>query len=218
MVVGCSDNVVIPEPNFVLESALSNAKLSSVRKPGDVVMKGGTVNSLTVTRVRILVSRALLHAGDDTLSANDKLIKSGPFVFLADSTGNRVITSVTVASGSYRKLKFEFHPFDSSEAPDYAMDQNFKDFVTSGRYAVIIEGSLVRNGTTARFAYKSDVNQNLQLEFSPALTVGNTGAVTATLKFDAASVFRDGQDILDPDDKQNQSAIDNGIKQALRLN
>lgn len=218
VVVGCSDDIVIPEPNFVLESSLMNAKLSAVRKPGDVVMKGGTVSALTVTRVRILTSRILLHSGPDTISTSDKLVKSGPFVFLADSTGTRVVTSVTVAEGAYRKLKFEFHPFDSGEAQDYAMDPYFKDFVTNGRFAVIIEGTLVRNGTTSRFTYSSDVNQNLQLDFSPEITVSSSGTVTATLKFDAAAVFRDGQDILDPDDKQNESEIDNGIKQALRLN
>lgn len=218
VVAGCSDDVVIPEPNLVLESGMVNAKLSAVRKPGDVVMKGGTVSALTVTRVRVLVDRVLLHANDDSSSTDDKLVKSGPFIFVADSTGGRVIASVNVTPGSYRKLKFEFHPFDSSIAPDYAMDPTFKDFVTNDRYSVIIEGNLVRNGQPARFTYKSDVNQNLSLDFMPELVIGSNGASTVVLKFDAASVFRSGQDILDPDDKQNESEIDNGIKQSLRMN
>ena len=218
-VTGCGDDVALPEPNFVLESGIANPTLVLVEKPSDKVAKGETVTSLIVRRVRVLVSRIVLHTGADTSAQDDKTVKSGPFIFEADSLGNRVITSVTVTPGSYDRVKFEVHRFSSSETAAFENDPVFQDFVTGDRYSVIIEGYVVRkNGVPERFTYKSNVTSNIELEYSPALIISDGAVTTSTLQFDAAAVFRDGTDILDPDDQRNESSIDNGIKRAFRAN
>ena len=215
---GCSDDVVITEPNFVLESGLTNGTLVSTRKPSDKISKGDTVVGLSVRRVRVLVSRIMLHIEADSAGSNDRTLKSGPFIYEADSLGSRVISSVNVTPGTYDRLKFEVHRFSSSEIAAFENDPTFRDFVGGDRYSVIIEGYVVRKNGSASFSYKSDVTENIKLEYSPALTIGSTGVTTSTLKFDAAQAFRDGSAILDPADPKNESLIDNGIKRAFRAN
>jgi hypothetical protein len=216
--IGCSDDVVIPEPNFVIESGLSNPILMEARKPFDNVDKGETVVGLSVRRVRVLVSRIILHSEQDTTGKDDRTVKNGPFIYEADSLGSRVVSSVNVTPGTYDHLKFEIHRFSSSETAAFENDPVFKDFVTGDRYSVIIEGYVIRKTGASPFVYRSDVTENLKLEYSPALVIGEGAVTSSTLKFDVATAFRDGSDILDPDDAKNESLIDNAIKNAFRAN
>lgn len=216
--VGCTDDVVIPEPNFVIESGLTNPNLVGVRKPSDKINNGETVVGLSVRRVRVLVSRIILHSEVDSAGKDDRTVKSGPFIYEADSLGSRVVSSVNVTPGTYDRLKFEIHRFSSSETAAFQNDATFKDFVTGDRYSVIIEGYVIRKTGAAPFSYRSDVTENLKLEYSPALVVGEGAITTSTLKFDVASAFKDGASILDPDDPKNESFIDNAIKRAFRAN
>ncbi|MFN4984574.1 MAG: hypothetical protein ACK45E_07855 [Ignavibacteria bacterium] len=218
-VMGCSDDLVLPEPNFVLESGLANPILVQTKKPSDQVEKGETVVSLSVRRVRVLVSRIMLHTDRDTTGGDDKTVKAGPFIYEADSLGTRVISSVNLPAGSYNRLKFEVHRFSSSETSVYTDDPVYRDFVTGDRYSVIIDGYVVRkNGTASSFTYKSDVTSNLELGYEPAIVVTEGAVTTSTITFDAAAVFKDGSEILDPADADNESFIDNGIKRAFRTN
>ena len=218
LLLGCSEDIVLPEPNFVLESGLINPILMQTPKQSDKVEKGETVIGLSVRKVRVLVSRIALNTSPDSAGTDDRTVKAGPFIYEADSLGGNVISSVNVASGTYDRLKFEVHRFSSSEVPAFENDAIFKDFVTGDRYTVIIEGYVVRKTGSAPFVFKSDVTSNIKLEYSPALVIGQ-GAITAsTLKFDAASAFKDGADIFDPDDEKNRSEIENGIKEAFRAN
>lgn len=219
VVMGCSDDLVLPEPNFVLESGLANPTLVQTKKPSDRIEKGETVVSLSVRRVRVLVSRIMLHSDRDTMSGGDKTVKAGPFIYEADSLGTRVISSVNLPTGTYNRLKFEVHRFSSSESSVYTDDPVYRDFVTGDRYSVIIEGYVVRkNGTSSSFSYKSDVTSNLELDYQPAIVVAEGSVTTSTIMFDAAAVFKDGTVILDPADAENESSIDNGIKRAFRTN
>ena len=216
--LGCSDDIVLPEPNFVLESGLINPILVQTPKQSDKVEKGETVIGLSVRKVRVLVSRIALNTSPDSAGTDDRTVKAGPFIYDADSLGGNVISSVNVAPGTYDRLKFEVHRFSSSEIPAFENDVNFRDFVTGDRYSVIIEGYVIRKTGSAPFIFKSNVTSNIKLEYSPALVVGNGAVTTSTLTFDAASAFKDGADIFDPDDERNRSEIENGIKEAFRAN
>jgi hypothetical protein len=217
-VLGCSDDIVIPEPNFVLESGLISPILVQANKPSDKVEKGETVVGLSVRRVRVLVSRIILHNDADSSGTDDRNVKTGPFIYEADSLGTRVISSVNVTPGAYDRLKFEVHRFSSSEVPAFESDAAYKDFVTGDRYSVIIEGYVIRKSGAAPFVYRSDVTENVKLEYSPALVIGEGAITSSTLKFDVATAFKDGASILDPDDPKNESFIDNAIKEAFRAN
>ena len=216
--VGCSDDVVIPEPNFVIESGLTSPVLVEARKPSDKINNGETAVGLSVRRVRVLVSRIILHSEADSAGKEDRTVKTGPFIYEADSLGSRVVSSVNVTPGTYDRLKFEIHRFSSSETAAFENDAAFKDFVTGDRYSVIIEGYVIRKSGAAPFVYRSDVTENVKLEYSPALVIGEGAVTSSTLKFDVATAFKDGASILDPDDPKNESFIDNAIKRAFRAN
>lgn len=216
--IGCSDDVVIPEPNFVIEAGLTNPNLVEVRKPFDKVDKGETVVGLSLRRVRVLVSRIVLHSEQDSAGKDDRTVRTGPFIYEADSLGTRVVSSVSVTPGTYDRLKFEIHRFSSSETAAFENDAAFRDFVTGDRYSVIIEGYVIRKTGASPFVYRSDVTENLKLEYSPALVIGEGAITSSTLKFDVATAFRDDTDILDPADSKNETLLDNGIKRAFRAN
>jgi hypothetical protein len=179
------------------------------------------VDSITVTKVRVLVSRMILRPdgkGDDD-SSGDRNVKTQPFLYVADSTGTKVVASATIPNGSYDRIKYEIHRFSTSEVPSYALDTVFRDFVTNDRYTVIIEGTLVRNGgSRERFVYRSDATANVKINVAPSLTVSDGAPATLSLRFNASDVFRDGSALLDPADGQNESKIDNNIKAAFKAN
>ncbi|MBC8124313.1 MAG: hypothetical protein H7X70_01145 [Candidatus Kapabacteria bacterium] len=204
--------------NVTVESGINNPTVSSFEKSGDRPQGGTFVSSLRVARVRVLVSRMKLHSDGKPDSSDDKTFKLEPFVYVADSTGSRVVATVPMPNGNYDKIKWEIHRFSSSEVPNYLNDTTFRDFVTGARYTVLIEGSLVRDGITWPFVYRSDVTSNITIKFSPAITVSNNSPLFLSLKFDAPSVFKAGSNILDPEDSSNRSEIENRIKAAFRAN
>jgi len=159
----------------------------------------------------------ILHPSNSSDSANDRSVKAGPFVFLADSTGTRLVASVYITPGSYDKLKYEIHRFSSSEISAYQNDPQFADFVSTDRYSVIIDGNVVRDGTRQGFQYRSDITANVEIPLG-TFTVPGAGSTTATIEFSSARAFSEKGQLVDPRDPKNESVIDNNLKAAFRLN
>ena len=204
--------------NVTVESGINSPTVSSFEKTGDRPQGGSFVSSLRVFMVRVLVSQMKLHSVDDSDSTDDRIIKLEPFVYVADSTGSRVVATVLMRNGSYDKIMWKIHRFDPKDVPNYLNDTTFRDFVTGARYTVLIEGSLVRDGVTWPFVYRSDAANDVTINFNPSVTVSNNTQLFLSLKFDAPSVFKDGANIFDPEDSSNRSEIDNRIKAAFRAN
>ena len=218
VVFSCNSSDPSTDGSVTVESGINSPTVSSFEKTGDRPQGGTIVSSLRVSRVRVLVSRMKLHLDGKPDSTDDKTFKLEPFVYVADSTGSRVVATIPMPNGSYDKIKWEIHRFSSSEVPNYLNDTLFRDFVTGARYTVLIEGSLVRDGVTWPFVYRSDATNNITIKFNPSVTVNNDTPLFLSLKFDAPGVFKDGANILDPEDSSNRSDIDNRIKAAFRAN
>lgn len=217
VLVGCSsDDPVTSTSNVTVTCRIDNAVTSSVGGKGPAVA-GDVVDSLMVTRVRVLVKRLILHPSASNDSTDDRSVKNGPFLLVADSTGSRVVAQAQLTPGSYDKLKFEMHRFSSSEIPSYQNDTIYRDFVTGSRYSVIIDGIVVRNGTRSAFQYESDITSNVEFSL-PSFVVPQSGSTTLALVFAGAGAFLDKGQLLDPRDPKNESEIDNKIKAAFRLN
>jgi hypothetical protein len=217
VIVGCStDDTIAPSSNLSVTCRIDNVTTSSVGLKG-AHTAGDKADSVIVTRVRVLVERLVLHPSNANDSADDRSIKAGPFVFLADSSGTRVVASVNLTPGMYDKLKYEVHRFSSSEVPSYQNDPQFADFVSTDRYSIIIDGHLVRSGARKAFQYKSDITSNIELPLA-SFTVPATGSVSANVVFSTAKAFLGNGQMLDPTDPKNESAIDNNLKAAFRLN
>lgn len=217
VVVGCSsDDTAAPSSNLAVTCRIDNAATNSVGLKG-AQTAGEKADSVIVSRVRVLVERMVLHPSNSTDSVDDRSVKAGPFVFLADSTGTRVVASVNLTPGTYDKLKYEVHRFSSSEVPSYLNDPQFVDFVSTDRYSLIIDGHVVRSGARKTFQYKSDITSNIELPLT-SFTVPSTGSVSVDVVFSTAKAFLDNGQMLDPTDPKNESAIDNNLKAAFRLN
>lgn len=211
-----SDDGTAPDANFTLRSRIDNGLVNTVTSKGPAIA-GEYVDSVKVTRVRVLVRRLVLHPLGLRDSIDDRTVKSGPFVLLADSTGTNVVASLNLPSAAYDKLKFEIHRFSSSEVPSYRSDAVFSDFVTDSRYSVLIDGHVVRQGVSSPFTYRSDVTGNVTTG-PTGVEIPSDGMLTVSLVFSTASAFRSGDRYLDPSDAKNESQIDNNIRSAFRLN
>ncbi len=186
---------------------------------------GTTADSITITRARIVISAMKLHLDGDDDSDHDKdghwhdggTIKTGPFVAEFDSSGERIISSVTIPPGTYDRIKFEIHKLNENEDASLLNDPLFGDFVNGGRYTVIIDGHSYVNGVSYGFSFKSSLTVNVQVFFNPAAVFDSTQTYDLTLAFDPKIVFgRPGLRPLDPRDPDNQHILEAFIKDAIR--
>ncbi len=215
LVSACSTN----DPATTV-SVVSGLESTTVATAKGMMVQGGVadVDEIKIVRMRVLVSRMLLHPSDraDGDSANDKVVKTSPFVFVADSSGTRVIAQTDVPAGTYNKIKFEIHRFSSSEVPMYISDTNFRDFVNDNRYTVIIEGALRRGTEWEAFTYRSKITKNIKLDVSPSLNVASGATTELALNIAPSTMFIDGSKLLDPSSEAVFSKIENTIKDAFR--
>ncbi len=180
------------------------------------------VDSLTVSRVRILITELKLHQNgepddDSTGTGNsDEVVKTGPIVIDATADTVMVFLSEPIPAGDYDKVKFEFHRFNGSEAPQYAGDPVFGDFVEGDRWSVIIEGESFKDGQGTPFVYRSDITANLSLNFPDKIEIEEDETATVIIEIDPIEVFKSGNGVLDPTDNSNESKIDNAIRSAIK--
>ena len=94
-------------------------------KSGKDEIQAETVDSIHVSKFRILISRIMMHK-DQSSEEDNNLLKEGPFVLIGDVPDNSVkLTEGTVPTGSFDKVKFEVHRFSASETGQYADDNVF---------------------------------------------------------------------------------------------
>jgi hypothetical protein len=201
-----------------LRSELQNstAKLATVKLTDGTTKVG--IDSIQVKRIRILLTEVKFHSAKEGDDSKDNLYKSGPLLYDVDSTGTKIeIASGTLPSGNYSQLKFEIHRFETSELSEFTNSALFKDFATSDRFSVIIDGIFYLGGNGTRFQYKGTPTINYICDFgkTPINLPGNQESVFY-LTLDPNSFFRSDVEIFDPSSNSN-SQIDNLIKSAIRI-
>lgn len=218
-VSACSDDPVSNNQGTAtfqvqLEGTVVNRTFN--KQEGSFLAAGAEVDSLRVSRVRVLIKELKLHRNNEDSITGDKTVKVGPILITADSAGTTAFASEPIPAGSYDKLKFEIHRFSSSEVSQYLADPVFADFVTGDRYSVIIDGVAYKGGTAFPYSYRSNITANLQFKFQPVIDVASGGSIIIVVKIDPIAVFKKGGKILDPRDGSNENEIDNAIKSAIK--
>ncbi|HYM19909.1 MAG TPA: hypothetical protein VEW28_02780 [Candidatus Kapabacteria bacterium] len=204
-----------------------------------------TADSVLVTRARIVLKDLKLHRVgtadsadvDDTAHNRDHDmdrdkdkgdhesdadegegdIKVGPFVAEFDSSGEKVISEVTIPPGTYDRIKFEIHKLNENEDTALLNDPLFGDFVNGGHYTVIIDGYSFVGGKKYPFSYKSSLSANVEVAIDSGATFDSSKSYNLTLVFDPKIAFgRPGAKPFDPRDPDNHSAIDELIRRAIR--
>jgi len=185
-------------------------------KLGERALSGAEVDSLRVTRVRVLISELKFHRNNSDTSSGDNLLKAGPMIATFDSAGTKVFAAGSIPSGTYDKVKFEFHRFSSSEVGGYLTNPDYADFVTDDRWTVLVDGDVYVGGATFPFTYRSDMTANLTLSFVPPIATEPGTTVIVAVVVDPVAIFKAGGKVLDPRDASNESEIDNAIKSAIK--
>jgi hypothetical protein len=195
--------------------------LAAIKGGAKTSAAGNEVDSIYVTRIRLLISNLKMHQGNDADSANtekDRTVKVGPFLVQYDSAGSHVFTNASVPAGSYDRIKFEFHKLTNSEKDTYLNDPLFQDFVTDDRYTVIIDGWVWDEGVMSQFTYRSKATDNLQVRFDPDLVLAEGTTTNLALQFSPKAVFKKGSNMpLDPRDGSNHSEMEKAIKDAFKM-
>ncbi len=205
--------VEMPEP--VVRAAAMQGKGT-----GDVTLNSGGIDSISVDRVRLLISRIKLTGVflGDSLDFNEPDIKTEPVVLTVDTTtGGQPLLEATIPPGDYEKIKFEFHRFSTSELSDYAGDATFGDFATSDRKSSIMEGRIYCDGVAEPFVFSGDATANLSVFFDSDIQVDEVDISELILEFDPSTLFVDSKsgDLIDPRDSKNENDIEKNLKDAI---
>lgn len=195
----------------------AKAKSTIASKGGTVLGGGETVDSLEITRVRFLIKELKLQRANSDTVSGDKKVKVGPILVTATATGATVFVSGSIPSGTYDKVKFEFHRLNSSEVGLYINDPVFVDFVTDDRYSFIIEGITYKDGVALPFTYRSTVTANLSLKFAEVVVLNNNTTTDIALQFDVPGLFIQNAVVLNPRDAKNSNEIDKSIKDVIKV-
>jgi len=218
LAIGCStDSTSSDQETVTTSTTMSSGTITSIVSKDAVITGAGTTcDSIVVTRARIVISAMKLHH-DDADTAGEGTIKAGPFVAEWDSTGEQIISTVTIPPGTYDRIKFEMHKLNDNEDASLLNSPIFGDFVNGGRYTAIIDGWSYVNGVAYRFQFKTSRTENVMVFLNPSVTFGAGQTTNVAFIFDPKIVFaRVGQRPLDPRESGNQNDIEKLIKDALK--
>jgi len=174
---------------------------------------GPTVDAVTITKVRVMMSGLHLHVSDDA-AAGVGTFMANPTVVTFDPNTTHSLGSATVPIGTYTQFIFDLHaPNITTDAALLAANPDF----AIGLPTIIIDGTMIKNGTPSSFTYKTSMVRNLKPVFtpSPLITIAEQ-TYSTNLRFDGIIAFAitTGKP-LDPTDASNKAALDDQIAKAF---
>ncbi len=187
---------------------------STAVAPSPTPLSQSEIDSLTVTRVRILLSRLKLHPASDTASGGSD-IKTGPFVAVFTAQTQQLALG-SLPPGTYRWMKLEFHRLTDAEAARSANDTLLRDFATPERYNLLIEGTVYVGDSAVAFLYQTGVTANVALQLEPPVEVSSQSLLRLLLQFDPAQAFVVAGNLVDPRREAHRSLIDRNLRNALK--
>lgn len=221
--IACSDSTAPSGTAMTLSfSSRSPTGTSSVASlsPSFAVTVSGGGNTVVITRAQIVVREIELKssatascpdgvAGDDACEE----LEFGPLlVDLPLTAGTTSPLTVSVPQGQYRELELKVH-----KPGDDTRDVAFKAAnPLFANISIRVEGTF--NGVP--FVFTSRVNEELELDFNPVLTVDATGG-NITIQIDVASWFKNASGaVVDPNTANtggvNAGTVEERIKKSIR--
>ncbi|MCX5760623.1 MAG: hypothetical protein NTW72_03820 [Gemmatimonadetes bacterium] len=186
----------------------------------DVAVTGGG-NTLIITRVQMVLRKIELKRSNtvacpDTDSSHSEAceeLRIGPMLLdLPLSTSVLTPFSVSIPAGTYRELELKVHK-PGNDARDQAFKAANPAFADT---SIRVEGTY--NGRA--FVFTSRVSEEMELEFNPPLTIGETGG-NVTVQIDVATWFRAASGaVIDPATANigglNEGIVKSNIKASFR--
>lgn len=210
---GVTSGPAVPDADPTL---LGIGEMPTTRSPDAIAAAGGAV---IITRAQIVLKKIELKSPDYVCGLGDDGRRSrhdadcevdlGPrIVDLPVQGGVSPFIDVAVPEGIYREIEFRLHKPDDDTAADIAFIAANPGF---RRISVRVEGTW--NGQP--FAYESDPNAMLELEFASPLHVDASG-VNITVDVDVASWFRDSAGTALRPSPETSRSIDDNIRRSFR--
>lgn len=222
----CDDSTGPGTPAVSLSFATRTLSSSTSLVPADgpafdvTVTSGG--NTLVITRVQMVLREVELKRTNSATcpddapgSSNDDCeeLSLGPLlVDLPLSTTVLTPATIAIPAGTYRELELKLH-----KPGDDARDQAFKTAnPTFADTSIRVQGTF--NGQA--FVFTSRVNEEMELEFNPPLTIGETGG-NVTVQVDPTTWFRNSSGaLISPVTAnaggQNEGVVKTNIKASFR--
>ena len=173
------------------------------------------VDSIKITRARFSFKDIKFkNTAEDSVN-----FKAAPFILDLDLTGSAQTVAVAeVPFATYNRLEFDVHRLENSSIAGRTDTLQFSDFLKGEKYSVIIEGTYYTGGKDSAFTYRSKIDAKQKIDLDPVLTVtAESASVTTTLQISSAGWFVWNNQLLDPNDHNNEGRIDENIKASIKL-
>lgn len=195
---GCSEDSIIGNNS----NTSDNVSLS-------IKADNGAVNpfAIVITEAKALINEVEV---EQEPSGIEQHIRISPFVVYFNMNGALItVTSGSIPSGSYNKIKFQIHKPEDNETPP---DPEFKEGPSGNqRFSFIIKGTY--NGNS--FVYKSRKSANLVVTFPVSINFQQMQR-NITILINPSFWFKNGSVEIDPRDPDNENIIDDNLKNSFR--
>lgn len=166
---------------------------------------------ITDANVVITEAKAIITEVEFEKESNGKneLQLQGPIVVKFNLDGSlTTVGTQYIIRDIYTKAKFKIHKPDDNES---VSDPEFKEGTGENqRYSFIIKGTY--NGSS--FVYKSKKSASIVIDFSQSENI-NLKQANITIVFNKLKWFMNGANELNPGDPQQESVIDDNIKNSF---
>lgn len=143
-------------------------------------------------------------------TSNIQRMEIGSFIMNLGLDGSlKSIKTGYIFKDNFTKIKLQVHKTEETETPE---DPEFKAGTAENlRYSFIVKGTY--NGNS--FVYKSKKSFLIVVGFPQTINVNLTD-MNITVLFDKQTWFKNGNTILDPNNVQNETLIDENIRQSFK--
>lgn len=203
--------------NVTATTDMENETISSVKGKPSSPASGPTVKSLTISRVRVLISGLHLHVSDDAAAGTGNF-ENQPFIVDFKPTVTNTIATIAVPFGTYTQMIFDLHQLDNTADAALITNASFVDFAMLDKPTIIVEGMFTDNaGATKSFLYRTSMVRNLKPLILPTAILLAEHRYTLDLRFDGKIAFASlSGKPLDPLDQSNRTDLDDQIAKAFK--
>ena len=177
---------------------------------------GGEVLSIEIDRVYLVLGRLKLEtAGDGTVDFVDERS-----IVVELGAGDEAVLAVAadVPPGTYKELELAIDKLERGHPIEQSLIQTYPGLDDA---SLLVEGTVTRTGGGAEsFTFAADLDIDLEVAFTPALTVDSSEPPVALLSLvlDASGWFNSPSGVLvDPTAGGNRSVIEAAIQKSIEL-
>ncbi len=175
----------------------------------DKPVLAGAVTAVQLTSAQIVISSIRIKSvGEDTLDFNSP----APIIVNLNINGAaQSIGTLSLPAGTYDETRFKIDQLDSADGAVYTSNPNMQGI--SIRFAGYVNGFV-----DSTFMWTTALDEEQVFEHLTAFTVVAGQTTNLSFQFDNSKWFADkAGTFLDPRDGQNQSQIENNVKNAFDI-